>query len=108
MESRPLLPGPDAPGTPAPPRRGPNPARSLVLAMTGVVTAGLLGALVSAQLGALTVAATLAVAGVWRAVAPRTVSAAGIAVRSKALDVLLYLGAAVAIAVLALTVPYLG
>ncbi|QAY64951.1 DUF3017 domain-containing protein [Xylanimonas allomyrinae] len=76
--------------------------------MLGVLLAAVLGALVSAQLGALTIAVTLAVVGTWRAVAPRTSSAVGIAVRSKAFDVVMCFAAAVAIGLLALTVPYLG
>jgi hypothetical protein len=79
-----------------------------VLATAGVAAAALLGTFVSAQLGALAVALTLAVAGTWRAVAPRASHAAGIAVRSKAFDVFLYLAGAAAIGFLALTVPYLG
>jgi hypothetical protein len=76
--------------------------------MIGVLVAALLGAFVNARLGALAVAGTLAVAGAWRALAPRSTHAAGIAVRSKTLDVLLYFGMAAAIAFLALTVPDLG
>ncbi|WP_425954939.1 DUF3017 domain-containing protein [Xylanimonas sp. McL0601] len=79
-----------------------------MLAVVGVTVAALLGALVSARLGALAVAATLAIAGTWRAVAPRATHAAGIAVRSKSLDVFMYFATAAAIAFLALTVPYLG
>ena len=110
MDPRPLFPG-DAvpPRPPSHPRfRGPDPKRSLVLAMVGVTVAALLGALVSARLGALAVALTLAVAGTWRAMAPRASHAGGIAVRSKALDVFMYFAGAAAIAFLALTVPFLG
>ncbi|MCL2596012.1 MAG: DUF3017 domain-containing protein, partial [Promicromonosporaceae bacterium] len=70
----------------APRFRGPSPRGSLLLAGFGVLTATTLGALVSARIGALAVAATLLAAGVWRAVKPRTPFAAGIAVRSKGLD----------------------
>jgi hypothetical protein len=79
-----------------------------VLAAAGVTATALLGGLVGARSGALALAVTLAIAGTWRAVAPRATHAAGIVVRSKTLDVLLYWGAAVAITVLALTVPYLS
>ncbi|ACZ29779.1 hypothetical protein Xcel_0740 [Xylanimonas cellulosilytica DSM 15894] len=110
MDQRPLFPGnATPPERPAPAKyRGPSPKGSLVLATAGVLTAALLGAFVSARSGALAIAVTLAAAGTWRAVAPRTSYAAGIAVRSKMFDVVLYLGTAAAIAFLALTVPYLG
>ncbi len=108
MDQRPLFPGPSAPQVTPPRYRGPSPKGGLVLATAGVLAAAVLGAFVSAKLGALAVALTLAVAGVWRALAPRASHAAGIAVRSKTFDVVLYLGGAAAIAFLALTVPYLG
>jgi hypothetical protein len=76
--------------------------------MVGITVAALLGALVNARLGALAVALTLAVAGTWRAVAPRAPQAGGIAVRGKGLDVFMYFALAAAIAFLALTVPYLS
>lgn len=109
MDSLPPFPGPVAPAQPPAPRfRGPSPRGSLILAAVGVTAAALLGALVSARLGALAVALTLAVGGTWRAAKPRTPFAAGLAVRSKAVDVFMYFAAAAAIAFLALTVPDLG
>lgn len=108
MDQRPLFPGPAAPQVRPPRYRGPSPKGGLVLATSGVFVAAVLGAFVQARLGALAVAVTLAVAGTWRALAPRASHATGIAVRSKAFDVFLYLGGAAAIGFLALTVPYLG
>ncbi|WP_245885547.1 DUF3017 domain-containing protein [Xylanimonas oleitrophica] len=109
MEPR-SAPGPDAPTPPSGTGRfrGPDPRLSLVVAMSGITVAALLGAFVSARLGALAIALTLAVAGTWRALAPRATQAAGIAVRGKGLDVFTYLAMASVIAFLALTVPRLG
>jgi len=109
VDSLPPSPGPAAPAEPPEPRfHGPSPRGALILAAVGVTTAAVLGALVSARLGALAVAATLVVGGTWRAVKPRTPFATGLAVRSKAIDVFLYFSTAAAIAFLALTVPHLG
>jgi hypothetical protein len=85
--------------------RGPSIRGSLIFTVAGVALGGLLGALVSAWAGALVVALTLAGAGVWRAVSPKATHAAGIAVRSRAFDVVFYVGLAAAIAILALTAP---
>ena len=109
MDFQPPFPGPVAPAAqPAPRFRGPSPRGSLILAAAGVTTTALLGAFVSARLAALAIAATLAVGGTWRAVKPRTPFATGLAVRSKAIDVVVYFTAAAAIAFLAVTVPHLG
>jgi hypothetical protein len=85
--------------------RGPSIRGSLVLTGSGIVVAALLGAFANALAAALAISATLGVAGMWRAVAPKATHAAGIVVRSRLFDVVLYLGLAVAIAVLALTTP---
>ncbi len=109
MDSQPPFPGPVAPESAPKPRfRGPSPRGSLILAASGVTAAALLGAFVSARLGALAVAATLVIGGTWRAAKPRTPFATGLAVRSKAIDVFLYFALAAGIAFLALTVPDLG
>ncbi|MCL1872206.1 MAG: DUF3017 domain-containing protein [Promicromonosporaceae bacterium] len=110
MDHPPAFPGPALPPRPPrPPRyRGPGPRASLFVATIGVVLAAVVGAFFSARVGALTVSATLLVAGCWRAAAPRATHAVGIAVRSKSFDVFLYIGGAVAIAFLALSVPMLG
>ena len=109
MDSQPPFPGPVAPPRPPAPRfRGPSPRGALILAATGVTATALLGAFVSARLAALALAATLVIGGTWRAVKPRTPFAKGLAVRSKAIDVVLYFSLAAAITILALTVPHLG
>jgi hypothetical protein len=84
---------------------GPHPRNSLIFACAGVGIATLVGTLRSPRAGALIIAATLAIAGVWRAAAPFATRAAGIAVRSKTIDVVTYLALAVAIVVLTLSAP---
>lgn len=93
---------------PGPRFRGPSPRGSYLLVIVGVGLAVALGFLVSSRVGALMIGATLLVAGVWRAAKPRTPFAAGLAVRSKGLDLAWYFGGAAIIIFLGLTVPYLG
>ncbi|MCK0118063.1 Protein of unknown function (DUF3017) [Isoptericola sp. CG 20/1183] len=90
-----------APHAGARPVRSPVPAILVVLA--GIVLAVLLGMTVGARLGSLTIAATLAVAGVWRAVSPS--GPVGLAIRSRGFDVFLCLSVASVMGVLALTAP---
>ena len=80
----------------------------MLFVTVGVAFAVLLGTLVATVAGALALAATLIGAGIWRARAPRATRAAGIAVRGKTLDVVFYFGTGVAIAILALLIPYQG
>ena len=86
-------------------RSGPSPRGGLVLAVSGVFFSVVLTALFGARAGAFGIAATLAIAGTWRAVKPRARFAAGIVVRSKNVDVAFYFTLAFAIALLAATVP---
>lgn len=91
----------------AAPRRGGRPARSpvpsILVVLTGIVVAVLLAMMVGARVGSLTMAATLAVAGAWRAVSPS--GPMGLAVRSRGFDVFLCWSAASVMGVLALTAP---
>lgn len=95
------------PAPPAEPANAPGAAaRTLVLVAGGIVLAVVLGVAVSARLGALTLAATLAVAGTWRALAPA--GPPGLVVRGRTFDVFLCWSTAAVIAFLALTAPGLG
>lgn len=87
-------------GTPA---RVERPLRAIVFAVSGIVVAVAMTLVVGARAGALTIAATLAVAAAWRSTS--NVGPAGLAVRSRGFDVFLYGAGAVVIAVLALTAP---
>jgi hypothetical protein len=87
----------------APGRAGPSPVPAILVALTGILLSVVLGLTVSAQVGSLTIAATLAVAGAWRATSPT--GPAGLAIRSRGLDVFLCWSAATGISVLALTAP---
>ena len=77
----------------------------MVFTTCGVGFAVVLGTFVSALIGAVVLAATMVVAGIWRACAPKATRAAGIAVRSKWFDVGFYLACGIAVAVLAITYP---
>jgi len=87
---------------------GPDPRRSMLYASTGVVVSVVLGMMVSMLMGSLALAATLIGCAIWRAKADRATRAAGIAVRSRGVDIFLYAATGIAIAILALTVPYQG
>ena len=76
---------------------------AIALAMGGVVLAVVVALLVGARAGALTIAATLAVAAMWRSTS--STGPAGLAVRSRGFDLFLYVSAAAVIGVLALTAP---
>ncbi|AEG43554.1 hypothetical protein Isova_0768 [Isoptericola variabilis 225] len=94
---------------PAPPAERParpSPVRAILLATAGILLAVVLGVTLSARAGALAVAATLAVAGTWRAVAPD--GPPGLVVRSRGFDVLLCWGSAAMITFLAFTAPGVG
>nr|WP_281360145.1 DUF3017 domain-containing protein [Isoptericola halotolerans] len=71
--------------------------------MAGMLVAVLLALTVGARVGALTIAATLAVAGTWRATSSS--GPVGLAIRSRSFDVFLCWATAGVIAVLALTAP---
>ena len=94
-EARPPVPEP--PASLAPSRQ---PAMWLVLA--GVAVSTLVAVLVGARAGCFTLAGLLAVAGVCRAAVPGP-GPVGITVRSRGLDVFLFLAPAVVMAFLALT-----
>lgn len=87
---------------------GPDPRRSMLFASTGVTVTVVLGMFVSMLAGAFALSATLIICAIWRARAVRATRAAGIAVRSRGLDIFLYAATGIAIAILALTVPYQG
>jgi hypothetical protein len=86
-----------------PGRAAPNPVPAIVVSVSGILLAVVLGLTVSAQIGALTIAGTLAVAGAWRATSPS--GPAGLAIRSRGIDVFLCWSAATGLSVLALTAP---
>lgn len=83
------------------PVRSPVPAILVVLA--GTVLSVVVAMTVGARFGSLTVAATLGVAGAWRAVSPS--GPAGLAIRSREFDVVLCWITAGVMGVLALTAP---
>jgi hypothetical protein len=85
------------------PAHAENPLRAMVLAMSGIVVAVVVALAVGARAGGLALAATLAVAALWRSTS--SVGPAGLAIRSRGFDVFLYGGGAATIAVLALTAP---
>lgn len=70
----------------------------------GVLLSLLLGLLVGGRAGSLGIAVTLAIAGTFRAVL-RGPAPAGLAIRTRGLDVLMYMTAAVMIGVLAVVAP---
>lgn len=80
-----------------------SPVPAIVIAAVGIVAAVVVALAVGARGGALVIAAMLAVAAVWRSTS--SVGPAGLAVRSRGFDVLLYGSGAATIAVLALTAP---
>jgi len=85
---------------------GPDPRRSMLFAACGVCFAVLFGVAISTVAGALVLAATLIGCGIWRARGPLATRVAGIAVRSRALDMFFYFGMGIAIALLALIIPH--
>lgn len=87
-------------GRARPPR---SPVPAILVVLSGILLAVLLALVVGARLGSLTVAATLAVAGAWRATSSS--GPVGLAIRSRGFDVFLCWSAASVIAVLALTAP---
>lgn len=87
---------------------GPDPRRSMAFACIGVTAAVLLGMFVTMLAGALVLAATLIGCAVWRIAAGPATRAAGVSVRSRGVDIFLYAATGIAIAILALTVPYQG
>jgi hypothetical protein len=94
---------------PAPPAESvpaPSPLHAILLSLAGIVLVVVLGVAVSARVGALTLAATLAVAGTWRAVSPA--GPPGLVVRSRGFDAVLCWSAAAVTTFLALTAPGLG
>jgi hypothetical protein len=90
----------------AEPVAAPSPLRTILLSAAGIVLVVALGVAVSARVGGLTLAATLAVAGTWRALSPA--GPPGLVVRSRGFDVVLCWSAAAVITFLALTAPGLG
>ncbi|WP_098465123.1 DUF3017 domain-containing protein [Isoptericola jiangsuensis] len=84
-------------------RAAPSPVPAILVVLTGIVATVVLGLTVDARTGALTLAATLAVAGAWRATSPT--GPAGLAIRSRGFDVFLCWSAATGLSVLALTAP---
>jgi hypothetical protein len=87
-------------------RRAPRPLGAVLVSTAGIVLAVVLGLALSARIGALTLAATLVVAGAWRAL-DRS-GPPGLVVRTRSFDVFLYLSAAASITFLALTAPGVG
>jgi hypothetical protein len=85
--------------------QGPDPRRSMLFACCGVAFAVLFGLTISTVAGALALGFTLIGCGIWRARAPIATRAAGIAVRSRGLDVFFYLAMGLAIAALTLIIP---
>ncbi|WP_418277746.1 DUF3017 domain-containing protein [Isoptericola jiangsuensis] len=84
-------------------RPAPNPVPAILVSLTGILVAVVLGLTVGAREGSFAIAATLGVAGAWRATSPS--GPAGLAIRSRGFDVFLCWGAATAVSVLALTAP---
>jgi len=91
-----------APRTP-PSGAASTPVPAILMAIGGIMLAVALGFLLSARWGSLTIAATLAVAGLWRATSPS--GPAGLAIRTRGFDVFLCWTAAAAVGFLALTAP---
>ncbi|MBE1874763.1 DUF3017 domain-containing protein [Myceligenerans pegani] len=106
-------------GTPSPERAGHQPAeedpldaehpsrrknRAVWWLLGGVVLSLLLGLVVGGRAGSLGIAVTLAVAGTFRAVL-RGPGPVGLAIRTRSLDVMMYMSAAVMIGVLAVVAP---
>lgn len=87
----------------AAPSRVESPVPAIVLVMSGIVLSVVVALVVGSRAGALTIAATLAVAGAWRATL--RVGPPGLAIRSRGFDLLLYWCGSATIAVLALTAP---
>lgn len=87
-------------------RRAPRPLWAVLVSTAGIVLAVVLGFSVSARIGALALAATLVIAGVWRAL-DRS-GPPGLVVRTRSVDVFLYCSAAASITFLALTAPGVG
>lgn len=79
-------------------------ARAIWCLAGGVAVSLLLGLLVGGRAGAIGIAVTLAVAGTFRAVL-RGPGPAGLVVRTRALDVVMYMSLAVMIGVLAVVAP---
>jgi hypothetical protein len=94
------------PAPDAEPVAAPSPLRAILLSAAGILLVVVLGVAVSARVGALTLAATLAVAGTWRALSPA--GPPGLVVRSRGFDAVLCWSAAAVTAFLALTAPGLG
>ncbi|WP_402461579.1 DUF3017 domain-containing protein [Isoptericola aurantiacus] len=80
-----------------------SPVPAILVAIGGIALAVGIGLTLGARWGSLTIAATLAVAGTWRAVS--TSGPAGFAIRSRGFDVFLCWAAATVVAVLAVTAP---
>lgn len=95
-----------APGPHPEERRAPRPLGAVLVSTGGIVLAVVLGLALSARIGALALAATLVVAGAWRAL-DRS-GPPGLVVRTRSIDVFLYWSAAAAITFLALTAPGVG
>ncbi|GAB3160599.1 hypothetical protein GCM10027059_08960 [Myceligenerans halotolerans] len=106
-------------GTPSPERAGHRPAEEDPLdaehpsrrstsavwwLLGGVVLSLLLGLVVGGRAGSLGIAVTLAVAGIFRAVL-RGPGPVGLAIRTRGLDVVMYMSAAVMIGALAVVAP---
>lgn len=106
-------------GTPSPERAGHRPAeedpldaehpsrrsaRAVWWLFAGVMLSLLLGLVVGGRAGSLGIAVTLAIAGTFRAVLPGP-GPAGLAIRTRSLDVVMYMGVAVLIGVLAVVAP---
>ncbi|MBL0884739.1 DUF3017 domain-containing protein [Myceligenerans indicum] len=72
--------------------------------LAGVLASLLLGLVIGGRAGSLGIAVTLAVAGTFRAVL-RGPGPAGLAIRTRSLDVVMYMTAAVLIGVLAVVAP---
>lgn len=96
-------PWPAVEAAPRVPRRSPSPVPAILVMLSGIALSVVLGLTVGARLGALTIAATLAVAGTWRAVSRS--GPPGLAVRSRGFDVGLCWTTAIVMGTLAVTVP---
>lgn len=79
-------------------------ARAVWWLLAGVMLSLLLGLLIGGRAGTLGIAATLAIAGTFRAVLPGP-GPAGLAIRTRSIDVIMYMGTAVMIGVLAVVAP---
>ncbi|WP_407318828.1 DUF3017 domain-containing protein [Isoptericola halotolerans] len=80
-----------------------SPVPAILVVLSGILLAVLVALVVGARLGSLTIAATLAVAGAWRATSSS--GPVGLAIRSRGFDVFLCWSVASVIGVLALTAP---